>query len=213
MGDCIMAFWGAPLDNSHHARDAVLAGLAMQTALVTLNQRFAEQNWPQLHVGVGVNTGQVSVGNMGSKFRMAYTVMGDVVNLASRLEGITKQYDVGMVVGESTVAALPEMIFVELDSVRVKGKQHPVKIYQPLGLRTEVANELINLATDFVAALAAYRVQNWGAVQIKLDNIIQHAQAVGAPTGLYEVYLQRISYFRTHPPAADWDGVWVFESK
>lgn len=213
MGDCIMAFWGAPLDNPHHASDAVLAGLAMQTALVTLNQRFAEQNWPQLHVGVGVNTGQVSVGNMGSKFRMAYTVMGDVVNLASRLEGITKQYDVGMVVGESTVAALPEMIFVELDSVRVKGKQHPVKIYQPLGLRTEVANELINLTTDFAAALAAYRVQNWGAVQIKLDNIIQHAQAVGAPTGLYEVYLQRISYFRTHPPAADWDGVWVFESK
>ncbi|NOT17750.1 MAG: adenylate/guanylate cyclase domain-containing protein [Sulfuriferula sp.] len=213
MGDCIMAFWGAPLDNSHHARDAVLAGLAMQAALVTLNQRFAEKNWPQLHVGVGVNTGQVSVGNMGSTFRMAYTVMGDVVNLASRLEGITKQYDVGMVVGENTVAALPEMVFVELDSVRVKGKLHPVKIYQPLGLRSDLAKPLLTLADGFASVLAAYRAQNWDAAQAELEAMIKQAQTLDSPTGLYDIYLQRISYFRTHPPAADWDGVWVFESK
>ncbi len=213
MGDCVMAFWGAPLDNMHHARDAVLAGLAMQEELTHLNLSFAARGWPQLHVGVGVNTGRVSVGNMGSKFRMAYTVMGDTVNLASRLEGITKQYDVPMVVGEDTFAALPEMAFIELDSVRVKGKLKPVVIYQPLGLRAGVPSHVLEFAAKFTAALADYRAQRWDMAQMKLAELITQAQATQEPTGLYQIYLQRIVYLREHPPAADWDGVWVFENK
>jgi adenylate cyclase len=213
MGDCVMAFWGAPLDNMHHARDAVLAGLAMQDELAQLNLSFAARGWPQLHVGVGVNTGRVSVGNMGSKFRMAYTVMGDAVNLASRLEGITKQYDVPMVVGEEAFAVLPDMAFVELDSVRVKGKFKPVIIYQPLGLRAEVSPHLLALASDFSEILKAYRAQHWDVAQSKLTAMIIRAQAENAPVGLYQIYLDRIIHFRDHPPAADWDGVWVFASK
>ena len=213
MGDCIMAFWGAPLDNPQHARDAVLAGLAMQAALIELNVSFAARGWPQLHVGVGVNTGRVSVGNMGSKFRMAYTVMGDVVNLASRLEGITKQYAVPMVVGEATRAALPDMAFVELDMVRVKGKNKPVTIYEPLGLSAEIDAALIALATEFAGVLADYRAQHWESAEIKLRALIQQAQLLSAPTQLYQIYLERIAHLRQHPPAADWDGVWVFESK
>lgn len=213
MGDCIMAFWGAPLENPNHARDAVLAGLAMQAELVKLNQTFVERGWPQLHVGVGVNTGRVSVGNMGSQFRMAYTVMGDAVNLSSRLEGITKQYDVPMVVGSATCAALPEMVFVELDWVRVKGKLKPVTIYQPLGLGTDIPPDLLALAHDFAPALADYRAQRWDAAQAKLAAMTVRAQAIHASVGLYQIYIERIAYFRTHPPAADWDGVWVFESK
>ncbi|MEQ1668757.1 MAG: adenylate/guanylate cyclase domain-containing protein, partial [Sulfuriferula sp.] len=213
MGDCIMAFWGAPLENPNHARDAVLAGLAMQAELVKLNQTFVERGWPQLHVGVGVNTGRVSVGNMGSQFRMAYTVMGDAVNLSSRLEGITKQYSVPMVVGEGTRAALPKMTFVELDWVRVKGKLKPVTIYQPLGLSADIAPDLLALAHDFAPALADYRAQRWDAAQAKLAALTVQAQAIHAPVGLYQIYIERIAYFRAHPPAADWDGVWVFESK
>jgi adenylate cyclase len=213
MGDCVMAFWGAPLDNRFHARDAVLAGLAMQEELAQLNLSFAARGWPQLHVGVGVNTGRVSVGNMGSKFRMAYTVMGDAVNLASRLEGITKQYDVPMVVGEDTHAALPEMAFVELDSVRVKGKLKPVTIYQPLGLRADVSPHLLALASDFSEVLVAYRAQDWDVAQSRLAAMIIRAQAENAPVGLYQIYLDRVIYFREHPPAADWDGVWVFANK
>lgn len=213
MGDCIMAFWGAPLDNPQHARDAVQAGMAMQAALTTLNISFAARGWPQLHVGVGVNTGRVSVGNMGSRFRMAYTVMGDVVNLASRLEGITKQYAVPMVVGENTRAALPEMTFVELDLVRVKGKLKPVTIYEPLGLIAEVDSAIIALATAFASVLTDYRAQQWDAAESGLHALIQQAQALYASAQLYEIYLERITYFRQHPPADNWDGVWVFESK
>ncbi|MDR3392825.1 MAG: adenylate/guanylate cyclase domain-containing protein [Sulfuriferula sp.] len=213
MGDCIMAFWGAPLDNPQHARDAVLAGLAMQAALTELNIDFAARGLPQLHVGVGVNTGRVSVGNMGSKFRMAYTVMGDAVNLASRLEGITKQYAVPMVVGEATRDALPEMAFVELDLVRVKGKMQPVTIFQPLGLSSEIDAALLELANRFTAMLVDYRSQQWDAAETTLHALILQASAIAAPTQLYQIYLERIAHLRQYPPAADWDGVWVFETK
>ncbi|WP_223247402.1 CHASE2 domain-containing protein [Sulfuriferula sp. AH1] len=213
MGDCIMAFWGAPLDNPQHARDAVLAGMAMQAALTELNVSFAARGWPQLHVGVGVNTGRVSVGNMGSKFRMAYTVMGDAVNLASRLEGITKQYAVPMVVGEATCAALPEMAFQELDLVRVKGKNKPVTIYQPLGLKAGIDAALVTQADVFSGVLADYRAQRWEVAETKLRALIQQTESTSASIQLYQIYLERINHLRQHPPAPDWDGVWVFESK
>lgn len=213
MGDCVMAFWGAPLNNPQHARDAVLAGMAMQAALAELNVVFAARGWPQLHVGVGVNTGRVSVGNMGSKFRMAYTVMGDAVNLASRLEGITKQYAAPMVVGEDTRSAVPEMVFLELDRVRVKGKNQPIAIFQPLGLRTDVNDELVTAAQAFAQVLANYRTQHWDEAEAKLHALLVQPELAVALSPLYRIYLERIAHLRQHPPATDWDGVWVFESK
>ena len=208
MGDCIMAFWGAPMDNPHHARDAVLAGIAMQAALTELNKSFVAKDWPELHVGVGINTGVVSVGNMGSQFRMAYTVMGDVVNLASRLEGITKFYAAPVAVGEATRAALPDMAFIELDRVRVKGKDTPVAIFQPLGLTAEVDAATLARARQFTEALAAYRAQQWDQAEASL-----HELAAEQPAKLYELYLERIAYLRVNPPTEAWDGVWVYESK
>lgn len=208
MGDCIMAFWGAPMDNPHHARDAVLAGMDMQAALTELNKSFVAKGWPELHVGVGINTGTVSVGNMGSQFRMAYTVMGDVVNLASRLEGITKFYAAPVAVGEGTRAALPEMAFIELDRVRVKGKDKPVAIFQPLGRAEAVDAATLAAAQQFAGALVAYRRQDWDQAEGILHELVR-----SRPAKLYELYLERIAYLRVNPPTEEWDGVWVYESK
>ena len=134
MGDCIMAFWGAPLPDQDHARNAILAAIEMQASLKALQPQFKQRGWPEIHAGMGINTGRVSVGNMGSEVRVAYTVMGDEVNLASRLEGITKQYGVGIIVGENTRNAVPDFIYRELDHVRVKGKDKPVAILRTIGI-------------------------------------------------------------------------------
>src|SRR3569623_1994855 len=138
IGDAIMACWTAPADLGEHASRAVQTALDMQAALAQLNQEFAARGWPEVKIGVGVNTGRMSVGNMGSEFRMAYTVMGDAVNLGSRLEGITKQYGVGILVGEETRKLVKDVVFREVDKVRVKGKDEPVAIYEPLGVEGAV---------------------------------------------------------------------------
>ena len=139
IGDAIMAFWGAPVADADHARHAVMTALDMQRELRKLDEPFKARGWPVLHIGVGVNTGTMTVGDMGSPVRQSYTVMGDAVNLGSRLEGITKQYGVGIIVGETTRALLKEdVVFRELDRVRVKGKAEPVGIYEPLGLVGDV---------------------------------------------------------------------------
>ncbi len=130
MGDAIMAFWGAPLRDERHGLHAVQAALDMIRALGEVQEDFKARGWPPIKIGVGLNSGVMSVGNMGSEFRMAYTVLGDAVNLGSRLEGLTKQYGVDIIVSETTKAAAPEYAYRELDRVRVKGKHEPVVIYE-----------------------------------------------------------------------------------
>src|SRR5205823_11766895 len=134
IGDAIMAFWGAPMADAQHARNAVLAALDMQKACRALNQRFKARGWPELTVGVGVNSGTVRVGDMGSQLRRAYTAMGDPVNVASRLEGRTKHYGVGILVGEATRRQIDDVAFREIDRVKVKGKDEAITVYEPLGL-------------------------------------------------------------------------------
>ncbi|MFT5573254.1 MAG: adenylate cyclase [Cryomorphaceae bacterium] len=129
MGDAIMAFWGAPLEDPKHTEHAISAALEMLEYLDTLNAKFEKQGWPTVRIGIGVNSGMMSVGNMGSEFRMAYTVVGDAVNLGSRLEGLTKQYHVPLVVSEFTKALCPVFSYLELDRVKVKGKSEAVTIY------------------------------------------------------------------------------------
>jgi adenylate cyclase len=133
MGDSVMAFWGAPLATPDHARRAVLAALDMQEEMNRLNGRFAERGWPRLRLGIGINTGQMSVGNMGSEFRMAYTVMGDAVNLASRLEGLTRECGVGIIASEFTRDEVPEVRFMELGRTDVRGREGPVTILRATG--------------------------------------------------------------------------------
>ncbi|CAB3787865.1 hypothetical protein LMG28614_02596 [Paraburkholderia ultramafica] len=121
MGDAIMAFWGAPVDDSEHARHAVTAALDMRTALVELNRTLEARGWPTLSIGIGINTGPMTVGDMGSAVRKAYTVLGDAVNVAARLEGLTRHYKVDVIVGEATRERVSAVVFREIDRVRVAG--------------------------------------------------------------------------------------------
>lgn len=209
MGDCIMAFWGAPLLDPHHARNAILAGLEMQQRLAEMRPVFKARGWPEISIGVGINTGRVSVGNMGSEVRVAYTVMGDAVNLASRLEGITKQYGVGILVGEHTKNAVTDIIYRELDQVRVKGKDKPVFIYEPVGQFGQVAQEVMEEIKLFHQTLKAYRKRNWDQAELQLYNL----QRMSPTTFVYQMYVERIAYFRNNPPGAGWDGVFVHHTK
>jgi len=208
IGDAIMAFWNAPVDLTDHASRAVQTALEMQAALPQLNQEFVARGWPDVQIGVGANTGRMSVGNMGSEFRMSYTVMGDAVNLGSRLEGITKQYGVGILVTQTTVEADPVHVFMKIDDVRVKGKETPVAIYEPLGSKVDLDPVVKQNAADFEAAFAHYQKQDWDAAESALRALNQRT-----PRKLYDIYLERIAHFREAPPSADWDGVFVYTTK
>lgn len=208
MGDAVMAFWGAPLDDSEHARHAVLTGLAMIETVRGLDQRFREKGWPVLQIGVGVASGPMNVGNMGSEFRMAYTVLGDTVNLGSRLEGLTKQYGVDMIVSQGTVDDVPDVRFRQLDLVRVKGKHEPVAIYEPIGPQAEIDEESEIEIETFEHALTHYRKQNWDEAQALLERL-----AANRAHPLYQIYSNRIETFRRAPPEAGWDGVFSHREK
>lgn len=209
MGDAIMAFWGAPLRDENHARHALEAGLEMVKALPQINQRFRDKGWPEINIGVGLNSGVMSVGNMGSEFRMAYTVMGDAVNLGSRLEGLTKQYGVNIIVSEFTKARVPDYSFLELDRVRVKGKDEPVIIFEPLGATDGQPQDLLARVERFHAALLDYRQQRWDAAESALKSLAEEEPQ----RKIYAVYLERIRHFREDPPDVDWDGVFTHTSK
>ena len=210
MGDCIMAFWGAPLADPNHARNAIMAGLEMHDALEKLKTEFDARGWPEIRIGVGLNTGRMSVGNMGSKLRTAYTVMGDAVNLASRLEGITKEYGADMIVGEATRAAVPDVVFRELDRVRVKGKDEAVAIYEPIGLQGKVTKPKLEEIRLYAQFLRLYRAQDWDQAELQLLNL----QNMLPNNKLYnETFVGRIAFLRSNPPGNGWDGAFTFTTK
>jgi len=209
IGDAVMAFWGAPVFHPEHAEQAVGAGLAMLKALEKLNVDFQKKNWPEIKIGVGINTGVMSVGNMGSKFRKAYTVLGDVVNLGSRLEGITKMYGVDFLVSETTAHSAPRYAYREIDRVRVKGKERGVTILEPLGLKEEVPAEVLDRAGRFQHFLELYRNQDWDAAEAILHELLE----ADPDCFLYHLYLERIAHFRDNPPGENWDGVFTFTTK
>jgi adenylate cyclase len=209
IGDAIMAFWGAPVEDARHARNAVLAALAMQRECKVLNQNFVARGWPEIRIGIGVNSGNVRVGDMGSQVRRAYTVMGDAVNVASRLEGRTKTYGVGILVGEATRKAVPDMVFREIDRIKVKGKDEALTIYEPVGLASEVDSETQDELRIWSRALAAYRAQKWDEAAADLANL----QRLAPERGLYKHYAGRVDEFRRTPPPAGWNGVTVFHEK
>jgi adenylate cyclase len=209
IGDAIMAFWGAPMDDAEHERHAVLTALEMQKELKVLNKTLIAKGWPELKIGVGVNTGPMTVGDMGSPVRKSYTVMGDAVNLGSRLEGITKQYGVGIIVGETTREKLKStFVFRELDRVRVKGKAEPIGIYEPVGVEGEVDQAVLEEIKLWNQALRHYRGQDWDQAEVALLNLSRMA-----PSYLYELYTKRIETYRKQPPGENWDGVTTFETK
>jgi adenylate cyclase len=209
IGDAIMAFWGAPVEDAQHARNGVLAALDMQKECAILNEKFAARGWPTLKIGVGVNSGNVRVGDMGSQVRRAYTVMGDPVNVASRLEGRTKGYGVGILVGEATRSMVHDVVFREVDRIKVKGKDEAVTIYEPLGLEGEVPRGLLDELKVWNQALRAYRAQQWDQFEVGLLNL----QRMSPACGLYQAYAEKVAEKRRNPPPADWDGVTAFDEK
>jgi adenylate cyclase len=209
MGDAIMSFWGAPLHYPDHAKYAVETALKMTETLGELNKTFEAKGWPKLRIGVGITTGVMSVGDMGSEFRRAYTVMGDAVNLSSRLEGLTKEYKVQILCSEMTKDAAPDFQYLELDRVRVKGKERPVGIYEPLMHKDAVTKDLKSLLLRHKQALTAYRAQDWDGAEKEFFQLQQSNPTMP----VYGMYLDRITYFRNHSPGAGWDGVFTFKTK
>jgi len=219
MGDCVMAFWNAPLDDPEHPRHACEAALAMTDALRELNQDLARsdgrfgRSLPPLAMGIGINTGPCCVGNMGSEQRFDYSAIGDEVNLASRLEGQSRHYGLSIVVAEPTRARAPSLAYLELDRIRVKGRQQPVRIHALLGGEELASSPAFrDLVRAHDAMLAAYRAQRWDEAAAGVGECRRRAAEL--PLGdLYRLHEARIAAFRVAPPPADWDGVHVAATK
>ncbi len=218
MGDCIMAFWNAPLDDSEHAANACRSALRMCQTRDQLNIELKEEaeredrKYIPLNVGIGVNSGLVCVGNMGSDMRFDYSVLGDDVNLASRLEGQSKTYGVDIVIGNNTHNQLSKFACLELDLIKVKGKTEPVRIFCLLGdeIMAETS-DFQTLAKSHAEMLARYREQAWDACQALID--LCREQAKGKLDKLYDLYEERMADYKVSPPGEDWDGVFTATSK
>jgi adenylate cyclase len=209
MGDAVMAFWGAPLEDHQHALHAMNAAMLMIERMQSLDTEFQAKGWPTIKVGVGVNTGEMNVGNKGSEFRVDYTVLGDSVNLGSRLEGLTKVYGVDIIVGEATKFEVPEYEYRELDRVKVKGKDEPVAIYEPLGLLEKVDKSIRKDLKRFHLGLKHYRAQNWDEAEREIFAL----SSMDKDRKIYQIYLDRIMKYRENPPSKDWDGSFTHTTK
>jgi adenylate cyclase len=209
IGDAIMAFWNAPVEDPRHARNAVLAALAMQRECKPLGARFVARGWPALSIGIGVNTGTVRVGDMGSRLRRAYTAIGDAVNVASRLESRTRGYGVGILVADATRRLVEDVVFREIDRVRVKGKAEAVTIYEPIGLESEVGPQRRDEIALWHAALRGYRARDWDAAAAHLARLARLAP----DCTLYTLAAGNVEEKRRAVLPADWDGVTVFDEK
>lgn len=209
MGDCVMAFWGAPVAAPDHAHLAVQAALDMVQAVHAVNTEHQAQGLPAIGVGVGLNTGPMCVGDMGSDVRRSYTVIGDAVNLGSRLEGLCKAYGVEIVASESTRAQAPGFVWLELDRVCVKGKEQAVAIYHPLGAVGQVEGERLQALEHWHRWLAAFRAQQWPVC----DELWPSVQSNPAGAKLLDFYAQRLQERRVLPYDPDWDGATHFDTK
>ncbi len=209
IGDAIMAVFGAPLSQPDHARRACLTALGMMKELKRLQMKWKQEGRPEVRIGIGINTGDMVVGNMGSDMRFDYTVMGDAVNLASRLEGTNKEYGTGVIISEFTHDAVKnDFCCRELDFVRVKGKIKPVRIYELLGEKKDEAG-LKNLTETFARALALYREKKWDEAIAAFQDVL----SIQPGDFVSEVYLERCRNLKEHPPGEPWDGVFVMTKK
>lgn len=209
MGDCVMAFWGAPVACADHARRAVDAARDMLTAIQTLNAEHARLGLPAIGAGIGVSTGPMCVGDMGSDLRRSYTVVGDAVNLGARLESLTRVYGEDVVVSEATRAACPHLAWQELDRVHVKGKADAVTVFTPRGAvetLTPARRRELDLWHD---TLQRWRAQDWDGCERQLDQL----RTPSEEKVLYRLYAQRVASMRRSPPGPDWDGALSIDTK
>ena len=217
IGDCIMAFWNAPLSDPDHARHACSAALEMVDRLRALNDELARESIAagtdpiSIEIGIGINTGLCVVGNIGGEQRFDYSVLGDAVNLASRLEGQCKTYGLGIVIGPETAAAAQDLPVIELDLLAVKGKQVAERIFALLRpAEVPAAPDFPDFVRQHAGLLAAYRRQDWAAAKSALAGC--RAVAPGL-SGLHDLYARRIIEYEKHPPPANWTGANVARTK
>ena len=226
MGDCIMAFWNAPLIDEDHSRDAYQSALLMIDDLKVLNgelEREAEEEGREhrpIKIGIGLNSGEACVGNMGSEQRFDYSVLGDNVNLASRLEGQSKTYGVTIVIGDKTVRLAPDYAMLELDLIKVKGKTEAVRIHTLMG-DPELAqdSEFLELKDIHKRVLSTYRDQDWNGVVAAMNEARDKVKTMSGK-GLvhelprfYDLFAERMEEYKQDPPSAEWDGVFIATSK
>ncbi|MBI4462864.1 MAG: adenylate/guanylate cyclase domain-containing protein [Acidobacteria bacterium] len=209
-GDAIMAFWGAPYQQDDHARRACAAALEMVRRVDELHARWRAEGKPAINIGLGLSTGRVVVGNMGSRKRFNYTVLGDAVNLAARLEGVNKEYATRILVSETTYRAAQDALFVfrELDWIRVKGRREPVVIYELLDDHAD-GQRWADLVDLFRRGLTAYRTRHWDAAQEFFQQVLEKY----AEDGPAQLFLRRCQQFIQQEPNPDWDGVYVMKTK
>jgi adenylate cyclase len=219
IGDAIMAFWNAPLPVERHPRTACLAALRMREGLIALNEAMAaeaqERGTPpeQLRIGIGLNTGVCFVGNMGSEQRFNYSVIGDPVNVASRIEGRCKGYGLDIVIGETTALAAPDLAALEIDQVRLLGKTTATRLFTLVGDQNVAGSERFEeLAGEHASMLQAYRTRDWAEAMARLRRCHHLGQDYGL-ADFYELYGMRIALFMTDPPPDSWDGSIVAEDK
>lgn len=209
MGDCVMAFWGAPVETTEHAHLAVKSAMEMANAVREINAEHRASGLPEIGIGIGLNTGTMCVGDMGSNIRRSYTVIGDAVNLGSRLEGLSKVYGVDIVVSESAKKLAPNFAWQELDKVRVKGKEQAVAIYWPLAPLARISPDVAEEVKTWSSFLRAYRAQNWDQADVLLINLMR----MNAKKYLYQLYSERVASMRLLPFDPEWDGATNFETK
>jgi adenylate cyclase len=217
IGDAILAFWNAPLDDADHPRNAATASLAMAAKIKELNAvnpHLSGKTWPgEVRIGIGLNSGPCYVGNIGSDRRLNYSLIGDTVNLTSRIEGLTKYYGVTIAMGHDIAARLTDFAAIELDVVRVVGRDTPEHVYALLGAPEMKSNQAyIDLADKQTAFLAAYRAKAWDSADTALAQVSAHAEQFGLAK-LFKLYADRIVAFRHAPPPDDWDGVFEAQTK
>ena len=209
MGDCVMAFWGAPVESVQHAHLAVKSAMEMAHAVREINRDHRERGLPEIDIGIGLNTGSMCVGDMGSNIRRAYTVIGDAVNLGARLEGLSKAYGVDIVVSEATKNQTTDVAWQELDRVRVKGKEQAVAIFWPVAPMLRIAEETVSELKLWAVFMKAYRAQNWDQADVMLLNLMR----MNAKKYLYLLYAERVASMRLLPFDPEWDGATNFETK
>jgi adenylate cyclase len=209
MGDCVMAFWGAPIPSTAHATQAVQAAIDMSAEVIGINRDQLSQGLPTIGVGIGLSTGDMMVGDMGSDIRRSYTVIGDAVNLGSRLEGLSRVYGVDIIASHATRLAAPEFLWLELDRVRVKGREQPETIYTPLCSVTQATPAQQKQVQQWQEFLILWRARQWDAAETVIEQLLQK----NAKNALYLLYTQRLTSMRYKEVPADWDGVTDFETK
>jgi adenylate cyclase len=214
IGDAILAFWNAPLDNPDHHRDGARAALAMTGRLAELNRNPPGNTWPgEVKIGIGLNSGPCCVGNMGSRLRLSYSLIGDTVNMASRLEGLTKQYGVPVIVGGALAAHLAGFALIEIDRVRVVGREAPETIFALLGDEAQASSPgFVSLAAAQARFLCAYRAGQWLEAGERLDEVATAYESSGI-AGLGALYRARLAALSTNPPGPAWDGVYQATEK